>query len=331
MGVATVAAPAAGYVAAPAADYRALAIQLRDAGLFERCSSYYAVKIVLTIAAFAGGWAALFLVGDSWAVLGVAAFVGAVSTQLGFLGHDAGHQQVFSSRRGNRLLGMLVGDVLIGASYGWWVPKHSAHHAHPNEVGRDPDAGEGLIAPSTSFGRLLGRRQAELFLPLMVLRSAGIHFAGAERLWRRRDREAAVEALLITAHAALYLTAVFLVLSPAKAFAFIALEQGIFSLYLGSSFAPNHKGMPVVEAGQCLTFAERQVVTARNVAGGRVTTFLLGGLNYQIEHHLFPVVPRPNLPRAQRIVRSFCIESGLGYREDTLLGSWRCILGSLRT
>jgi fatty acid desaturase len=315
---------------APATDFRELALQVRDAGLLERRSGYYAAKIALTIGTFAGGWVAFFLVGNSWAVLGVAALLGVMSTQLGFLGHDAGHQQVFGSRRGNRLLGMLVGDMLIGASFGWWVPKHSAHHAHPNQYGRDPDVGEGLVArPATAFGRLLARRQAEFFLPLMVLRAPGIHFSGIQRLLRRRDREAAGEAVLLALHAALYLVAVFWVLSPAKAFAFVGLEQGIYSIYLGCSFAPNHKGMPIVADGERLTFAQRQVSTARNVTGGRLTTFLLGGLNYQIEHHLFPVMPRPNLVRAQRMVREFCAESGLAYREETFTRSWRCILSHL--
>jgi hypothetical protein len=53
-------------------------------------------------------------------------------------------------------------------------------------------------------------------------------------------------------------------------------------------------------------FARRQVVTARNIRGGRFTTFMLGGLNYQIEHHLFPSMPRPNLRRVQGLVRDFC-------------------------
>jgi fatty acid desaturase len=59
------------------------------------------------------------------------------------------------------------------------------------------------------------------------------------------------------------------------------------------------------------------------VTGGRFTNLLLGGLNYQIEHHLFPTMPRPNLAPAQSMIRAFCIESDLGYREDGLVGSYR--------
>ena len=315
-----------------ASSFRALAVQIRDAGFLDRRPGYYTVKIVLTIAAFAAGWAALAIVDSWWVTLGVAAFLGITFTQLAMIGHDAGHQQVFRSRRANRLLGLTVGNALIGMSFGWWVPKHNAHHAHPNEVGRDPDIGEGLVvftpvdglAPrGRSLTRLLERCQAWLFFPFMLLRSVGIHVSGIQRLLRQRDRGAAVEGSLIAVHAALYLTAVLWVLSPLKALAFIAVQQSLFSLYLGCSFAPNHKGMPIIEGDAKMSFARRQVITARNVTGGRFTNLLLGGLNYQIEHHLFPTMPRPNLARAQSIIRAFCIESDLGYFEASLVDSYR--------
>jgi fatty acid desaturase len=321
-------------------DFHVLAVKIRAAGLLDRRPGYYSVKVVLTIAAFAAGWAALFVVGNSWVTLGIAAFLGAMFTQLGFVGHDAGHQQVFRSRRANWLLGLSVGDALIGMSFGWWVSKHNAHHAHPNQVDRDPDVGVGLVVFTAAEGlggehrglkRLLARWQAWLFFPLMLLRSAGLHVSGMKRLLRQRDRAAAVEGLLIAVHAALYLTAVLWVLSPLKALAFVAVQQAVFSLYLGCSFAPNHKGMPIIEGDAEMTFARRQAITARNVTGGRFTTLMLGGLNYQIEHHLFPTMPRPNLARAQSIIRAFCIESGLGYCEDSLVGSYRQAVRHLRT
>ena len=119
-------------------DFHDLTMDLRAAGLFKRRLGYYSVKVALTVAAFGAGWLAFFLVGDSWATLGIAVFLGVVATQLGFIGHDAGHKQIFESRRANRLLGLGIGNALIGLSYGWWVPKHGAHHAHPNEPGRRP-------------------------------------------------------------------------------------------------------------------------------------------------------------------------------------------------
>lgn len=331
-----------------AANFRLLALEVRGAGLLDRRAGYYAVTIGLTVAAWVGGWGLLVLVGNSWAALGVAVLLGAVFTQLGFLGHDAGHQQAFATRRANRALGLLVANGLIGLSFGWWVPKHDAHHAHPNQVGLDPDVGgtrASLTAGTTSgaggvcaravaglrghAGRWASRWQAQLFLPLMVLRSAGMQVLGAKRLIRQRDRAAALEAVLIVVQLSTYLGVVLWVLSPLRAVAFVAVQQAMFSIYLGCSFAPNHKAMPLIEEPAGMGSARRQVVTSRNIRGGRLTDFSPGGLDYQIEHHLFPSMPRPNLRHAQRLVRAFCLESGLGYSEASLVGSFTDILRHL--
>ena len=305
-------------------------------GLLDRRPGYYWVKISLTIFAFFAGWALFVIVGNSWMALAVAPLLGMMFTQLGMIGHDAGHNQVFGTRRRNRMLGLAVGNALIGLSFGWWVPKHNAHHAHPNEMGRDPDIGEGFALASADaqnargpLASWLARWQAPLFFPLMMLRSIGMHVLGIKRLLRRRDHASAVEASLIMLHAALYLTVVLWVLSPLRALAFIAVQQAVFSLYLGVSFAPNHKAMPIIESATAMGFARRQVVTARNISGGPFTTFLLGGLNYQIEHHLFPSMPRPNLRRVQALVREFCAATDLGYSEESFVESFRQIIHHL--
>ncbi|HWT77337.1 MAG TPA: acyl-CoA desaturase, partial [Candidatus Methylomirabilis sp.] len=299
-------------------------MQVRAAGCLDRRPRYYGTKIILTIAAFLAGWLGFFVLGASWATLGIAVFLGVMSTQLGFLGHDAGHGQVFASQRANRLLGLGIGNGLIGLSLGWWMPKHNDHHAHPNQVGRDPDLGVaplvtiGLDGQSSATSRItcwLSRWQVELFFPLMLLRSTGLYVSGVQDLLRRRDRAAVTEGLLLAAHVSVYLMAVLWVLPWPEAVAFIAVHQAVFSIYLGFSFAPNHKGMPLLERDTTMGFARRQIVTARNIAGGWCTTFVLGGLNYQIEHHLFPTMPRPNLARARDLVRAFCLESDLGYCE----------------
>ncbi len=323
--------------AAPS-DFRTLTTQIRAAGLLDRRLGHYSGRISVTIAAFGAAWVAFFMLGASWATLGVAAVLGFLSTQLGFLGHDAGHRQIFTSRRANRLLGLVIGNGLIGLSFGWWVPKHNAHHSHPNEVGRDPDIGIGLVAPPSdasasgnrSLSAWMSRRQAELFFPLMLLRSTGLYVSGVQDLLRRRNHASLVEGSMLGIHIACYLAVVFWVLTPLQAIAFIAVHQATFSLYLGCSFAPNHKGMPLIEEGDETTFARRQVVTARNLTGGWLTSFLFGGLNYQIEHHLFPSMPRPNLARSQALVQSFCSENGLGYCAVSPIASYRQAVRHLR-
>jgi fatty acid desaturase len=117
--------------------------------------------------------------------------------------------------------------------------------------------------------------------------------------------------------------------------AFMAVHQGVFGLYLGLSFAPNHKGMPMLSSEDSAAGSHdhlrTQVLTARNVRPGRVVDAALGGLNYQIEHHLFPSMPRHNLRRAQPIVQAFCVSRGVSYVETGLLRSYGLALSHLHS
>jgi fatty acid desaturase len=87
--------------------------------------------------------------------------------------------------------------------------------------------------------------------------------------------------------------------------------------------------MPTIASGRKLDFLRRQVLTTRNVRGGVWVDFTLGALNYQVEHHLFPSMPRPNLRRAQPIVRAFCAEKGIEYSECGWLRTYGYVLEHL--
>ena len=317
-------------------EYAQLSRRIKQAGLLERRPRYYFWKITVTAVMLAAGWAAFVLVGDSWWQLAVGVFLAVVFTQVGFLGHDAGHRQIFGSRRANYVIGVLFGNVCIGLSYGWWVGKHNRHHAHPNQEGADPDIVISGLAFTTAqaragrgLARLAFRFQAYLFFPMLLLEAFTMHVSSIRSLTSRASRYWRWEAGLLAVHVAGYLTAVFVVLSPARAVAFILVQQGLFGVYLGSSFAPNHKGMPILDATDRSSFLRRQVLTSRNVHGGWLTDFALGGLNYQIEHHLFPSMPRPSLRRAQEPVRAFCAQRGIPYCETGLLASYVQVLQHL--
>jgi fatty acid desaturase len=312
-------------------QYAELSRQVRAAGLLQRRPGHYIWRIAVTGLALAAGWAAFILVGDSWWELGVAVFLAVAFAQAGFLGHDAGHRQITGSRRASSILGILLGNLGIGLSYGWWVDKHNRHHAHPNTEGADPDIMISVLALTTDQARttrpvtrLLFRYQAHLFFPLLLGEAISIHIASIRALTRRthRLRHRPAEAVLLAAHLGGYLTIVALVLSPVRAIVFILVQQGLLGLYLGCSFAPNHKGMPILDAADRTDFLSRQVLTSRNVRGGWLTDLALGGLNYQIEHHLFPSMPRPSLRPAQTLVRAFCEQHGLPYCEASLAGSY---------
>jgi fatty acid desaturase len=319
-------------------DFARLSRLVKAAGLMERRPGYYAWKITLTVAVATAGAAAFVLLGNSWWQLAVAAFFAVMFTQIGFLGHDAGHRQMFASRRVNDLAGVLLADVVVGLSYGWWVDKHVRHHAHPNDEDRDPDVAAGPFiftaaqARATGpVGRLLYRYQAWTFFPLLLLEAINLRVGSIRYLTRPGNPRRGREALLLGVHLIGYLVAVFAVMSPLHALAFIAVHQSLFGLYLGCSFAPNHKGMPALSPEEDRDFLRRQVLTSRNVHGNWLTDAALGGLNYQIEHHLFPSMPRPNLRRAQPIVESFCTTIGVRYLATGPIASYGQALRHLDT
>ena len=309
-------------------EYAVLLRRVRQAALLDRQLRYYGWKSAVTAGAFAAGWAVFFLVGNSWWQLGTAIFLAVVFAQIAFLGHDAGHKQIFSTRRANYLFGVIAGNLGIGLSIGWWTSNHNRHHAHPNTEGADPDV-MGVLAhsgdrarASSGIRRLIFRYQAWLFFPMLSLEAGSLHYSSVRAVLRWPIPNRVWEGVLLAAHAAGYLAAVFLVLSPAKAVAFIVVQQGLFGFYMGCTFAPNHKGMEVLADDDSTDFLRRQVLTSRNIHGSQLVDTALGGLNYQIEHHLFPSMPRPNLRRAQPLVEEFCSEIGLPYAQTSLLDSY---------
>jgi fatty acid desaturase len=324
-------------------DYAALVKAVRSAGLLDRRLGSYGIRGFLTLGFYAAVCFAIVRVGDSWFQLIDAAVFGLAWGQLAFLGHDAGHQAIFQRRRLNDAVGRVLGNLLIGLSFGWWVDTHNRHHANPNHEERDPDVGDGVLAFTAAqaakrtgrFSRFIVRRQAWLFFPLLTLEGISLHVdsvlavkTGEYRSARGGSRR--FEAVGLVVHAALYVGMLLLVMSPEKAVAFAAVHQAVWGIYMGATFAPNHKGMPIIPASRNLDFLRRQVLTSRNVRGGVLTDFALGGLNYQIEHHLFPSMPRASLRHAQPLVRDHCRALGIPYCETSLVGSYRAALAHLQ-
>ncbi len=310
-------------------DFSELLRRVRAAGLLERRPASYAARIAAHTLLLATGLGAFFWLGSSWWQLAVAAYLGVVSTQLGFLGHDAGHRQIFRSGRANDLLGMLLANLLVGLSYDWWIGKHNRHHSHPNQLDQDPDLSAGALVwtpeqaqARRGIGRVVARYQAWRFFPMLTLEALNLHVASVRAVLSRRSRSGTAELALLIAHWVGYVGAVALVMSPWHALAFVIVHKAVFGLYLGCSFAPNHKGMPILDADDETDYLRRQVLTARNVRGGWFTHVALGGLNYQIEHHLFPSMPSASLPRCQPLVREFCAERGLPYAETSAWSSY---------
>jgi fatty acid desaturase len=314
--------------------YADLSRQVQGAGLLRRRYAWYWSRMIGASLVFVAVWVAFYLLGDSWLQVGVAALLAVVVAQFGFLGHDAAHRQIFASARWNEWSARLMSGVFAGLSYGWWTHKHNRHHGAPNQEGKDPDIAPGVLAftPAVALSRsgLAGwftRHQGYFFFPLLLLEGVNLHVAGLRALASGRHlKHRRLEVVLVVARLAGYVAILFVTLSPGLALTFLAVQLGLFGVLLGGAFAPNHKGMPVVPKDARVDFLRRQVLMSRNIRGGRVTDFAMGGLNYQIEHHLFPNMPRPNLRHAQPLVRAFCEEHGVAYTQTSLMASYAIVL-----
>jgi fatty acid desaturase len=320
--------PDAAVAARPVDPFQELLRRIKAAGLLDPRPGYYWLKIPLNLLMLGAGWTAVVLVGDSWWQLAVAAYMAFCYTQTGFVGHDIGHRQVARSRRGQDLLGLLHGNLLMGFSYGWWVGHHNRHHSNPNHLEKDSDITRRrvIFIPEqgpTRKGRakqFIVRHQHVVFYPLLVTEGIGLRTESIKAIRRKLPRLTAIEATLIGVHLIAYFGIVFSLMSFGKGVAFILTMNLLFGLYIGSVFAPNHKGMPIQLPGENWDWLTRQVITSRNIRSSYLTDFLYGGLNYQVEHHLFPTMPRKSLRRARPITMQYCAEVGLAYHEVSV---WR--------
>jgi fatty acid desaturase len=315
-------------------SYTDLSRKVRDHGLLRRARGFYILVFATLMAALGGAAAGFVLLGDSWLQLLIAAALGVIFTQLAFLSHEAAHRQIFDRNRLNDWAGRIVGNGLVGLSYSWWMNKHSRHHGNPNRIGKDPDIESQVLAfyeesaaPRKGLRALFARKQGYLFFPLLILEGLNLHYASVRSLCTTKPvRGRWLELGLLAGRFALYLTAVFWALPVGMAFAFLGVQLAIFGVYMGGSFAPNHKGMPIIPPGTKLDFFSRQVRTSRNIGGKVWPSLLMGGLNYQIEHHLFPSMPRPHLARARLLVMEHCRQQGVPYTEVSLPSSYGTVI-----
>jgi fatty acid desaturase len=317
--------------------YTDLLQTVRELGLLRRRHGYYLVRISVVLTGLLAVAVGVVLLGNSWFQLVLAFVLALLLVQVAFLSHDSAHRQIFDSAARNDWTARILAGCVLGMSVSWWRSKHNRHHGAPNQVDKDPDVQLKVLAfhPDAvvargPVGQWFAARQGWLFFPLLTLEGVGLHASSLTHLLRRdASRADRIDAVVVAARIAAYVAALYILLPAGKATAFLALQLAVFGVCLGAAFAPNHKGMAIVPASMKLDFLRRQVLTSRNIRGGFFTDLAMGGLNYQIEHHLFPSMPRPTLRRVQPIVREYCELQGIAYTEVGLFASYGIVIDYL--
>ena len=332
--------PSAGDLPRPhpyTATYAEILRTVKAHGLLARRRDFYVAFGVVLFLALAGLIVGSVFIGQSWWQLFMAAGLGIILTQFAFLGHELAHRQVFESGKLSDRIGNVIAHTIVGISYSWWTNKHTRHHTYPNQVGKDTDIESSVVVfypeqkmPGGRFQRFVSKRQGWLFFPLLTLEGLNLQVQGIKRAFVDAKADNRVTELVFLFSRAIALIGfALIVMGPWIGLAFLAVYTAVFGVYMGASFAPNHKGMPIIPADQKVDFFQRQVLTSRNIRGNRFMDFLMGGLNYQVEHHLFPNMPRPSLAKAAKIVREYCRTHNVPYTETSLLASYGIVISYL--
>lgn len=319
-------------------DYSGLSKQIREAGLLKRTIPFYAITFGIVTLLGIIAWTAVFMIGNSWWNLIPAAILGIFTAQYGFFAHEASHRQIFTSKKVNDWAGLIIADLFVGLGYGFWMKKHQKHHVTPNQIGEDPDINIRVLSftkesyDSRKGLEKLATKNQGWMLPFLLL------FTGFDLLLdsfktvlnpKSVLKFRWLEIVFLTVRLATPLTIAFTLMDPILAFSFFMVNMMVFGFFMGGAFAPNHKGMPILPKDAKVDFLRRQVLTSRNIRPGFVMDLLMGGLNYQIEHHLFPSMPRPHLKEARRLTKIYCAERGIPYMETGLFESYSIVMKHL--
>jgi fatty acid desaturase len=316
--------------------------KVKDEGLLAKNPAFY-IKRFAIISLFALAlWAGVALIsftGLSWLIaIPCVMLLGISAAQYGFIAHETSHRQVFLSNKRNDFYGKITANLFAGLSYGFWMKKHNQHHRTPNQIHKDPDIHIRVLAFRTEDmeaksapERLITKNQGWLFPILLTLTGFDLLMDSFAAIFKKDKNGKHLKgrfsefAMMVFRQGA-PIAALLLLFGPIVGGILWLAFMLTFGLFMGGAFAPNHKGMPLIPETSKISFFERQVLTSRNIRPSWLKDNLMGGLNYQVEHHLFPSMPRPALARAREIVIEFCKENQIPYTEKGLFQSYGLVI-----
>lgn len=340
-------------------SYRELKAKIISLGLFNANYLYYVYKVLSNLTLLAAAFCCVIFSKSFYVHMVGAVFLATFWQQCGWLAHDFLHHQVFKNRFYGDFMGIIVGNLFQGFSVGWWKSKHNTHHAVPNLHESSPDAHDGdpdidtmpilawtlrmaETAKDSSIGRLMITWQSVLYFPVLLFaRLAWAHqswvfiFGGVgqwsvkgAKLDQKQLQYPTLEKIGLISHYAwlFYLLSFMPILNAA---AFLVVSQTLCGLFLALVFGLGHNGMSVYPANERPDFWTLQVTTTRNVTSNWFVDWFCGGLQYQVDHHLFPMLPRHNLKRVHQMVEKFCKDQGVTYHEAGMLDGTREVLSHL--
>ncbi|CAE7564791.1 unnamed protein product [Symbiodinium microadriaticum] len=286
-------------------------------GLFKSNPIYYTYKVVSNLLLLS--LAVICALSSSFLVQMTGAIVlGLFWQQCGWLAHDFLHHQVFKNRLYGDLMGIIIGDLFQGFSVAWWKGKHNTHHAVPNLHESSPSAADGDPDINTMPILAWSLKMAESAKSwVFVFGGVGQSSVKMAELDKKNMQYPTLEKIALVCHY-MALGWILYQMPAGNALAYFLVSQTSCGLFLALVFGLGHNGMAVYPADHRPDFWKLQVSTTRNITSTWFVDWFCGGLQYQVDHHLFPSLPRHNLKKAHELVESFCKSEGVTYHETDM-------------
>jgi delta8-fatty-acid desaturase len=305
-------------------DFDAFKQDLEDKGFFETSLLWYLYKASTTLLLAGIGLGFHFY---HWYFMS-AIFFGLFWQQLGWLGHECAHHQVFTNRNLNKTMALFFGNICQGFSSHWWKDRHNSHHATTNILDADPDidnipmlawAPSDLDKAPKWCLKYIPYQSYYFLLLLPILRLAwvtrSITFVGEMRTskYKQYRYDFPLEALTLFIHWSWVFALHWTLPTWGWVITYFIVSECLAGFGIAIVVFFNHYSCEKYPSALAGNFVCLQLWTTRNMTPGIFTDWICGGLNYQIEHHLFPTMPRHNLYRASFLVKQFCKDHDLPY------------------
>ncbi|KGL94296.1 Fatty acid desaturase 2 [Charadrius vociferus] len=322
-------------------DFRTLRKTAEDMNLFRADPLFFCLYLGHIIAMEVLAWLMVSYFGTGWiTTLILACILTTSQAQAGWLQHDFGHLSVFKKSFWNHIVHKFVIGHLKGASANWWNHRHFQHHAKPNIFKKDPDVNMLHIfvlgdTQPVEYGKkklkyLPYNHQHEYFFLTRILRPFLIPCSHVLPipLWSRLDPSRVPQATLFPDYWEVFVVPKQFGLRKKRTFkrhTFVFLESHWFVWVTQMNHIPME-----IDREKHRDWLSSQVAATCNIEQSFFNDWFTGHLNFQIEHHLFPTMPRHNFWKVKPLVKSLCAKYGVQYEEKPLGKAFVDIVGSLK-
>ena len=315
-----------------------LKAEVRKAGLLERVPVRGSIEMIATILSMvlvytiAVNWE--MSEGIWWAPYALALFMVVIFTRAVFISHDILHTQYFKNKALAFKLSYPFSAFILSNSSSWWDWKHNVnHHTFCNIPQKDQDirAMDGAFTNKNKGDKAWLRATKYLVFwgAMFFMYPAFIAQSYAFVLRRKKY----TELFLMSLHWPIVWGPIFYFLPLGEALTVFITLNIVLSGWLAFGFITNHLGCEVIEEEDTkgISWMELQMRTSRSLKGGALVHWFYGGLNTQIEHHLFPKAPRFNLLKVQKMTKDFALRNNIEYFETSPLKAYIQINNVLKT